>query len=159
MIDWEYDQVHSTPNEAAIRQWSTMPRDDIEAYDDEGDFAKRHLLNSVLLRMLGPLPGTRILDAGSGEGYFSRLLADQGAHVVAVEPASALLDRARELESVRQQGIDFVQADLAELPTWAGRSGFSPCHSILAAYVERNTTVCPSRTNRTGSTAGNASLV
>ncbi|GAA1678913.1 hypothetical protein GCM10009745_23290 [Kribbella yunnanensis] len=62
-------------NSEAIAAWSAMPTDAIEAYDDQGDFPKRHLMNGNLLRMLGPVDGRKVLDAGSGEGYLSRLLA------------------------------------------------------------------------------------
>lgn len=40
-------------NEVAIQQWAAMPRHVLDAMEPEGDFAKRHLLNPVLLRMLG----------------------------------------------------------------------------------------------------------
>lgn len=45
------------------------------AHDD--DFAKQHLINPVLLRMLGDLARQRILDAGCGTGYLSRMLAER----------------------------------------------------------------------------------
>jgi hypothetical protein len=40
-------------NSEAIAAWSAMPTDAIEAYDDQGDFPKRHLMNGNLLRMWG----------------------------------------------------------------------------------------------------------
>jgi len=55
-------------NEAAIARWSTFPRERLEAMDEEGDFAKRHLVNPVLFRLLGDVGGRRILDAGCGNG-------------------------------------------------------------------------------------------
>lgn len=95
-------------NSEAIAAWSAMPTDAIEAYDDQGDFPKRHLMNGNLLRMLGSVDGRKVLDAGSGEGYLSRLLAEGGAEVVGVEPAAALLARAQRMEQERRQGIRFV---------------------------------------------------
>jgi 2-polyprenyl-3-methyl-5-hydroxy-6-metoxy-1,4-benzoquinol methylase len=46
----------------------------VEQMAHDGDFAKRHLVNPVLMRMLGDLPGRRVLDAGCGNGYLSRML-------------------------------------------------------------------------------------
>ncbi|MET9317874.1 methyltransferase domain-containing protein [Kribbella sp. NPDC003505] len=109
-------------NSEAIAAWSAMPTDAIEAYDDQGDFPKRHLMNGNLLRMLGSVDGRKVLDAGSGEGYLSRLLAEGGAEVVGVEPAAALLARAQRIEQERHQGIRFVQADLSTLPELVSRS-------------------------------------
>lgn len=108
-------------NSEAIAAWSAMPAAAIDAHDEQGDFVKRHLMNGNLLRLLGPLDGRRVLDAGAGQGYFSRLLAERGAEVVAVEPADALIEHARRVERERRQGISYVQADLSELAT-SGRS-------------------------------------
>lgn len=94
-----------------------MPTDAVNSYDDQGDFSKRHLINSHLLDQLGPLDGRRVLDAGAGEGYLSRLFARAGARVTAVEPAQALVDRIRELERVEPLGIEIHQVDLVEFKT------------------------------------------
>src|SRR5690242_572166 len=80
-----------------------MPRAALDAMEPDGGFAKRHLLNSVVLRMLGDLRGRRVLDAGCGQGYFSRMLADRGAEVVGVEPGLSLITYAIEQEAQRRQ--------------------------------------------------------
>jgi SAM-dependent methyltransferase len=63
-------------NERAIRQWGAMPRAVLAEMAVDGDFAKRHLINPTVLRMLGELGGRHVLDAGCGNGYLSRMLAD-----------------------------------------------------------------------------------
>ena len=103
-------------NEAAIERWGAMPREALERLDPEGDFPKRHLLNPALLRMLGDVRGRRVLDAGCGQGYFSRMLADRGAAVTGVEPGRSLYEYAVEMEAARGQGIRYVRADLCRLP-------------------------------------------
>jgi len=107
-----------------------MPRHVLDAMEPEGDFAQRHLLNPVLLRMLGDVTGRRVLDAGCGHGYFSRMLADRGAHVVGVEPAESLLAYALEKETERRQGITYVKADLCRLPVLGG-----PFDAVVASMV------------------------
>ncbi|MFI5732918.1 class I SAM-dependent methyltransferase [Kribbella sp. NPDC051587] len=113
-----------------------MPADAIEAYDDQGDFSKRHLMNENVLRMLGTVDGRKVLDAGSGEGYLSRLLADAGADVVGVEPATALLARAQKLEQERRQGIRYVQADLSTLPEVGQPFDAVVCSMVLLAIPD-----------------------
>ncbi len=85
------------------------------ALDPEGDFVKRHLLNPVVLRLLGDVRGRRILDAGAGQGYFSRMLAARGAHVVALEPARTLREYAAERERAEPQGVELIDADLTSV--------------------------------------------
>src|SRR5438309_10233562 len=103
-------------NEAAIERWNAMPREAVERLGPDGDFAKRHLLNPTLLRMLGELPGRRLLDAGCGHGYLSRMLARAGATVVCVEPAAPLFEHAVAQEAAQPLDVRYVRADLCELP-------------------------------------------
>lgn len=103
------------PGKAAIAAWSAMPRAALEALDPEGDFAKRHLLNPTVFRMLGDVRGRRVLDAGAGQGYFSRLLADRGAHVVSLDAAESLHAYAVEREADLAQGVELLHADLTEV--------------------------------------------
>jgi 2-polyprenyl-3-methyl-5-hydroxy-6-metoxy-1,4-benzoquinol methylase len=117
-------------NAAAIRRWDTIPRTVMEAMENDGDFAKRHLVNPVLLRLLGDVWGARVLDAGCGNGYFSRMLAERGATVVGVEPAGALYRFACEKEAANPQGIQFVQADLCDLPDLG-----KPFDAVVASMV------------------------
>ncbi|WP_405591225.1 class I SAM-dependent methyltransferase [Streptomyces sp. NBC_01190] len=123
-------------NEAAIRQWHAIPRAVIEAMEPDGDFAKRHLVNPVLLRMLGDLRGRRVLDAGCGEGYFSRMLAGREAEVVGVEPTDAMFSYARDKERELRQGIRYVQADLTSLPDLGGPFDAVVCSMVLSAIPD-----------------------
>jgi SAM-dependent methyltransferase len=117
-------------NDAAIQRWGTMPRAALEEMAYDGDFAKRHLVNPALLRMLGDVRGRRVLDAGCGNGYLSRMLAGRGAQVVGVEPGQALFDFAVEKESQRPLGIRYVRADLCDLPGLGG-----PFDAVVASMV------------------------
>lgn len=101
-------------NQRAIEQWAEIPRTALDAMEPEGDFSKKHLLNPVLLRMLGDVRGRRILDAGSGHGYLSRMLAARGAGVVGVEPAPSLYEYAAAKERELQQGIRYFIVVAAE---------------------------------------------
>jgi 2-polyprenyl-3-methyl-5-hydroxy-6-metoxy-1,4-benzoquinol methylase len=104
-------------NQAAIRRWNDAATTEaLEATAEDGDFSKRHLANPHLLRMLGKVTGRRVLDAGSGNGYLSRLLAARGANVVGVEPTASMCGFAREKEGELRQGVTYVQADLTDLP-------------------------------------------
>lgn len=102
-------------NEAAIARWNTIDRELLASLDPDGGFAKRHLVNPVVLRLLGDVDQMRILDAGCGQGYLSRLLAGRGASVVGVEPAAALFGYAVEREEELRLGVRYVQADLVAL--------------------------------------------
>jgi SAM-dependent methyltransferase len=124
-------------NETAITQWNTATtRESLVATATDGDFAKRHLVNPVLLRLLGDVRGRRVLDAGCGNGYFSRMLAERGAHVVGVEPTDVMVTFARERETELGQGVAYVQADLARLPDLGGPFDAVVCSMVLMAIPD-----------------------
>ncbi|WP_243740464.1 class I SAM-dependent methyltransferase [Streptomyces sp. 8K308] len=118
-------------NDAAIRRWNTLPREAMEAMEPDGDFAKRHLVNPVLLRMLGDVRGRRVLDAGCGHGYLSRMLADRHARVVGVEPTDGMFTYALEQERALGQGIEYVKADLTRLPDLGAPFDAVVCSMVL----------------------------
>ncbi|GAB3405684.1 class I SAM-dependent methyltransferase [Flindersiella endophytica] len=121
-------------NEAAIRQWNDNTTiDSMEETADDGDFSKRHLVNPHVLRLLGDVSGKRVLDAGSGNGYLSRLLAGRGARVVGVEPTATMCGFARDKEAELRQGVTYVQADLTDLTDLAGLG--EPFDAVVCSMV------------------------
>lgn len=87
----------------------------LSSWDPEGDKGRRYLLNPTIFRMLGPLREQRILDAGCGQGYLSRLMVSAGAEVTGVEPATRLIEYARRSEQEHPLGIQYLQRDLSRL--------------------------------------------
>jgi ubiquinone/menaquinone biosynthesis C-methylase UbiE len=79
-----------------------------------GDRNKEVLSTPVILKMLGHVAGKRVLDAGCGEGYLSRLLAESGASVTAVDYSQAFLDIARK-RTPDDTAIEYVHANLEQL--------------------------------------------
>ncbi|MBA2284659.1 MAG: methyltransferase domain-containing protein, partial [Ktedonobacteraceae bacterium] len=100
-------------NEQAIADWSNAPREMLDNFGDEGDFARQHLLNPAIFALLGDVCGKLVLDAGCGQGYLARLLARKGALVTGIEPASTLYQYADEREHAEHLGITYIQADLS----------------------------------------------
>jgi len=67
------------------------------------------------LEILKPQPGEVIVDAGSGEGRLTRMIAETGARVYGVERDEHMITKAREREeSEGSLGVTYVQGDIAE---------------------------------------------
>ncbi|NLT25088.1 MAG: class I SAM-dependent methyltransferase [Microbacteriaceae bacterium] len=66
-------------------------------------------------RTIDPRPGQRILDVAAGTGTVSRILADRGAEVTALDFSEGMI-----AEGIRRHGdhprIEFVQGDATDLP-------------------------------------------
>ncbi|CAM5611044.1 class I SAM-dependent methyltransferase [Streptomyces spiroverticillatus] len=123
-------------NDDAIARWNDIPRTALDAMGPDGDFAKRHLINPVLLRMLGDVRESRILDAGSGTGYLSRLLAARGARVTAVEPTGTMYAYACEQEAAQPRGVTYVRADITQLPPLEGEFDAVVCSMVLSTVPD-----------------------
>ncbi len=67
------------------------------------------------LRLLGSVAGKRVLDLGCGTGRAAAVFAQQGAHVIGLEPSSELLTAARRHASQLGVRVEFHQGDLADL--------------------------------------------
>ncbi|MCK4979718.1 MAG: class I SAM-dependent methyltransferase, partial [Candidatus Delongbacteria bacterium] len=98
-----------------IKAWSENAKDFgsdfFKNYKDEGDFWHKELLNQNILDCLGDVKGEKILDAGCGEGYFSRILARKSAVVTGLEP-SDMVNFAIEYEKADKLGIEYLKEDI-----------------------------------------------
>jgi 2-polyprenyl-3-methyl-5-hydroxy-6-metoxy-1,4-benzoquinol methylase len=101
-------------NRDIIQRWSAG-FERAETFGDEGDFARRHLLNPAIFSLLGDARGKQILDAGCGQGYLSRLLARKGALVTGIEPAQSWIEEAMRREQEEPLGMTYLQRDLSSL--------------------------------------------
>ncbi|MFC0274488.1 class I SAM-dependent methyltransferase [Metabacillus herbersteinensis] len=69
------------------------------SYTEQGDIHKEVFLNPTILKMIETIDNKKILDAGCGEGYLSRILAQSGASVVAVDYSKKMLEIAEQKTS------------------------------------------------------------
>jgi SAM-dependent methyltransferase len=84
-----------------------------------------------MLDLLGDFSNQRVLDAGCGEGYLTRVLAASGAHVTGIDISPRLIEQAR----MKDPGgaIDYRVADLSlPLPEEAGS------FAAVASYLVLN---------------------
>ena len=66
---------------------------------EHGDFGRRYVLDPVMLpRALASKPRNG-LDVGCGEGRFCRMLAAHGVETTGIDPTTALIARAREVDA------------------------------------------------------------
>jgi SAM-dependent methyltransferase len=100
-------------------------------YDERGDDNRKYQSDPVLLAFLGEARGQRVLDAGSGTGYFSRLLVRQGARVVAVENARRFHEIALSYQAREPLDIEFHCASISSMP-FLNDAGFD---AVVANYV------------------------
>ncbi len=101
-------------NDQNIQGWSAASFETLDSFGEFGDFARQHLLNPALFSLLGNVKNKKILDAGCGQGYLSRLLAKKGATVTGLEPAKDFIQYAIDREEKEKLGITYIKEDLSK---------------------------------------------
>ncbi|MGE7952340.1 class I SAM-dependent methyltransferase [Lysinibacillus xylanilyticus] len=81
--------------EEAIRRWNQNAERFTADYDEHGGIHREILLNPAIFSLLEEVEGKSLLDAGCREGYLSRILAQKGAIVTAVDYSEKMLEIAR----------------------------------------------------------------
>ena len=107
--------------EQVVDCWTRNAERYADATGEYGDHNKKNVLNPVLFDLMGDLRGMRVLDAGCGEGYLSRLIARQGAEVVAVDFSRVLLEIAKR-RTPKESNITYLHANLEALDGLADRT-------------------------------------
>jgi len=97
--------------------WTALAR---AGYDVYRDFVN----TPAFMAMLPDVAGLQGLDIGCGEGHNTRLLAQRGAGVTALDISTAFIERAVETERNEPAGIRYLRASATELPFPAARFDF-----------------------------------
>src|SRR5262249_41083212 len=90
-----------------------------EQIRDQRDIAREFHNNPAFLAIIGDVRGKDVLDAGCGEGYNTRILAQRGARMTGVDISERMIELAREEERREPLGIRYVctsYTDLAGFP-------------------------------------------
>ncbi|MBO3737152.1 class I SAM-dependent methyltransferase [Actinoplanes flavus] len=116
---------NETPTEAEARRgnraWWDIDADDYQeehgAFLGDVDFVWcPERLREADARLLGAVPGKKILELGAGAAAASRWLRREGAHPVAMDLSGGMLRHAREAEDRTGVRVPLVQADAMALP-------------------------------------------
>lgn len=116
---------NETPTEAETRRgnrtWWDLDADDYQ--DEHGAFLGDvdfvwcpERLREADARLLGDVPGKKILELGAGAAAASRWLRREGARPVAMDLSGGMLRHAREAADRSGVGVPLVQADAMALP-------------------------------------------
>jgi ubiquinone/menaquinone biosynthesis C-methylase UbiE len=79
------------------------------------DTYREHLNNPAFLKLIGNLNGKKVLDAGCGEGYNTRIFARMGAMMTGVDISPRLIEHARQAEKAEPLGIRYEVASFTDL--------------------------------------------
>ena len=103
-------------------QWGELFHPDTAYFEEQLLTAERSDRDvELLVRLLELADGTKVLDAPCGSGRHANRLSTRGCRVVGIDNDPICLERARERASATGVEVDYVEADLRDLPFEDGR--------------------------------------
>lgn len=107
----------STPHQRSLRYWSGRAPDFSELRMEDYYSPMRAAYEQFLAGWLQDKRPLRVLDAGTGAGFFALLLHNMGCEVTAVDFSTAMLAKSRQnLAAHRADSVKLAQANLDHLP-------------------------------------------
>ncbi len=109
------------------KKWEEDSINWIENYEktgdlDEGDLSRQLIIDPVFWKTLDNVKGKKVLDAGCGNGYFTRKLAKKGAKVHGVDFSHKFIEYCTKREEKKQLGCKYLQASLTDLTFFENES-------------------------------------
>ena len=137
---WSYSLVESPDDVTDAKigaQWDALADVWTSGYTELGDVNRRYVIDPVLFALLGNVKGLRILDAGCGFGYLSRLLAKKGAVVSGQDVSRKFIGMATEMERTDPLGVRYRLGSIVDLGAYA-KGGFDVVVSNLVLQDVRD---------------------
>ncbi|GAE32879.1 hypothetical protein JCM9152_4472 [Halalkalibacter hemicellulosilyticusJCM 9152] len=106
--------IQNVGTEEAIKRWDAFADKYSKSHSEQGDLHKEVLLNPTLFSLLEDVENKKVLDAGCGEGYLSRMLFESGATVTAVDYSARMLEIAKE-RTPKEWPIDYRHGNCEDL--------------------------------------------
>ena len=94
---------------ANAEAWTTLTRLGYDKYRD-------HINTPAFMDMLPDVTGLRGLDVGCGEGHNTRIVAQRGARLTALDIAGRFIRDAQAQEAQEPLGITYLRASTVEIP-------------------------------------------
>ncbi len=108
--------------EDVARYWDANAAAWAEQVRRGADVAREWLNNPAFLTFVGDLRGQRVLDAGCGEGYNTRILARRGARMTGADLSERMIALARDEERREPLGIDYARASYTDMAMFTDAS-------------------------------------
>lgn len=83
-------------------------------HQTEGDLLRQVFYDTVMMQLIGNISGKVVVDAGSGNGYFTQKLAEQAAQVIGIDASPNMISIARDRN--QRSNVEYLLANLRKIP-------------------------------------------
>lgn len=110
------ETISETPREEFVPEtYQDLAFSDINVEIDNAEMMMKPIMEARILQALNIQPGDKILEIGTGSGYFTALLAKLGGHVQSVEIEPGISEQAKtKLDKLGIKNVTLEQGDASE---------------------------------------------
>lgn len=113
----------------------------VQIIREKRDKYRTELSNPAVTSAVGPADGLSILDAGCGEGYMARLLAEKGAKVTGIDSSTGLITAARNHEQSGTLAVSFDVGSVDSLPYGPDEFDVVVCNHLVNDLQEPSSAI------------------
>jgi 2-polyprenyl-3-methyl-5-hydroxy-6-metoxy-1,4-benzoquinol methylase len=121
----------NTATETLPNRWDINASFWVQIIREHRDRYRNELTDPAMLNRIGQPDGLTVLDAGCGEGYFSRILARNGATVTGIDSSTKLIEAANAQNLTDELPICFDIGSVDDLPYADGAFDLVVCNHLL----------------------------
>jgi 2-polyprenyl-3-methyl-5-hydroxy-6-metoxy-1,4-benzoquinol methylase len=123
--------MSNTATKTVPNHWDANASFWIQIIREHRDKYRNDLTDPAMLKAIGQPEGLRVLDAGCGEGYLSRILARNGAIVTGVDSSTKLIEAARAQNVTDALPVTFDTSSVDELPYADNKFDLVVCNHLF----------------------------
>lgn len=105
-------------HEEAIRDWEAAADEFASRFERREEFFHKHMINPVMLELIGPVAGKRIIDVACGEGHFTRKLAELAkgnVRITGIDISQRLIEIASQKNTQFPDSITYMVGDASAM--------------------------------------------
>ena len=133
--------TNSVTDATSVDPWNQNASYWVRIIREQRDRYRNELTDAAVLQAIGPCQNMKILDAGCGEGYMCRKLADLGAQAVGIDASERLIEAARNHPGQQHASMSFEVASADSLPYADGSFDLVLCNHLLNDLPDPSDTI------------------
>jgi 2-polyprenyl-3-methyl-5-hydroxy-6-metoxy-1,4-benzoquinol methylase len=121
----------NTTTKTLPNRWDINASFWVQIIREHRDKYRNDLTDPAMLNAIGQPEGLTVLDAGCGEGYLSRILAENGAIVTGIDSSARLIEAAGAQTKTDARPVSFDVGSVDELPYADSTFDLVICNHLL----------------------------
>ncbi len=124
--------------ESIIAQWDALAPERLRQIESGQDITYRLFLVPHILKLAGRMGGMRIIDIGCGVGFLARILSDESANVIGIDPSQESI----RIASIYTNEVKFIVSTVEDyVNQCCEKNDIAICNMVFMDVIDLNKAV------------------